>query len=138
MLKVPINADIKEYSPKYLIGMGKRQLKALVAGIVISIPFIRLAENIDFLTRVTVSAVIIMGAVLFVSVEPLDMPMEQLLFRIIKRYLMVPRKRIYENELKWEIPEDKEPVKKAKKKKKPGWLARRRHKKEIREFINSR
>ncbi len=128
MLKVPMNADIKEYSPKIVYGLDKRQLICTALALSYGIPFIRTASFLELSDRIAVAVILMLPVIACGWIKLYGMPFERFMLHIIVHHVLTPRTRMYRTEISIaseELPEKN--VNKDRKKKK-------QHKKEVRKY----
>lgn len=113
MLKVPMNADIKEYSPKVVYGLDKRQLVCTTIALSYGLPFMRFATALEITDRIAVAIILMMPVLACGWLNMYGLPMERFLWHIIVHHIMTPKNRIYKTENSWVLPEEDgaEPVK---------------------------
>ncbi len=123
-----MNADIKEYSPKIVYGLDKRQLICTAIALSYGIPFIRTATFLDFGDRMAAAVILILPVIACGWIKLYGMPFERFMLHIIVHHVLTPRTRIYKTgtgTASEDIPE--RPVKKDRRK-------RKQHKKEVRKY----
>ena len=131
MLKVPINTDVKEYTPKYLNRLTARQLVSLLVGFAYSYTIVGHLHPKDLTDASLYVTLLMLPALAFGFFKPYGQPLERFLMRILRRYIMYPKRRKYELVGRPELTQAEE---KAEKERKMSWKEKRQRKKELKKY----
>lgn len=128
MLKVPINPDVKEYSPKVVYGLDGRQFKCMAIALFLGYLFVKYVTCFEIINRITIAFILVLPVLACGWIFPYGMPLERFLLHIAVHYIMTPRKRLYRPEMA--ISEQMPSTKQKKKTRKEIKM----HKKEVKKY----
>lgn len=115
-----MNADIKDVKPKILFNFTLRQVVCILIAIAVAIPFFLLIPG-DFFTRLMFALIPALVPIACGWFEYSGLPLEQILVKMLRMYLVVPVVRKYKTVNLYQDPDQsaagtgkKKKIKKAK------------------------
>lgn len=111
MIEMEMSTDVKEYSPKIVAFLSKRQVACLAIGLSYGLPLFFAMKNVDMNLRATICTILMMPPIACGWIKMYGMPLEVFIFKCVIPLLTKPNKRKYMTEDIYGF-EDKEKEKK--------------------------
>lgn len=95
MIEMEMSRDIKEYSPKIVGFLDKRQVVCVLVASTYGIPLFLMLKGLSITLKVTIVAVAMFPVLACGWAKAYGLPLEKFFFKCIMPMLMSPRKRLY-------------------------------------------
>lgn len=115
MIEIEMNADIREVKPKILLNFTLRQVVCMIIAILVALPILIFVPA-DWFTRILIAVIPAMVPIACGWFEYSGLPLEQILLKMLRMYLVVPVVRKYKSVNLYQDPDEAPDTAKKKKK----------------------
>ena len=135
MFKVPMTRDIKDFSPKVISILNKRELICAAIALTYGFPVIMYARGLELNTRMTLATILMLPVLACGWIRVYGMPLERFALLVIVNHLLTPTRRMYatENTLDY-VRKDKVVLFRGAKRKKMTWKEKKVRRLEMKKY----